>query len=699
MDSTLPTSQTQACLRADELTAFALGKLSADAYDRAAEHVESCERCLAALETATEHADSLLADLHRAATLGPLCDEPATAPPAYIGSYEIVRELGQGGMGVVYLARQPGADRLVALKRVHPATVAGLTPAERAGVLDRFRTEARAASRLTHENLVPVFEVGEADGWPFYTMRYIVGASLAAIVRDTGPLAPRQAAAHVEAVARAVQYAHTQGVVHRDLKPHNILIDADNRPYVTDFGLAKRLDRTDGPTISGRALGTLGYAAPEQVADASRAGVGSDVYGLGATLYALLTGRPPFQSASDADVLDHVRWHDAVPPRELNPAVPVDLETICLKCLRKEPLARYPSAGELADDLGRFRAGEPVRARRMGPGGKLWRWCRRRPALASALTAAVVGLVATSVISVAFAVEQARVAQERLENAEREAKLNQKVTRLAGVARDSTRHAYELLLREAVRSLPKLKDPQLNERKAKLLELMGDQPRPAMLESMNRLLTQMAELSPEDPEVAHLRQLFAYYCSVVGQQAFDQRDHRTAAPVLALAVSACEQFRESAPENATAANELANALYLLGALARDEKRPADQEAAWKRSAAVSESILGKNPEFDGNHGRICYNLGVFYGERHDDVIAWQTKAIDTLTPLCRAAPDRSDLAWFLSEAHVGRGVAWHDKGDDARALPDLQRAAELAAPERRREVVEFIDKDLRRPKR
>jgi hypothetical protein len=698
MDSTLPNLHTSSCLGADELNAFVLGKLPAEAHERAARHVESCAQCLGALESATPQSDSLIADLHRAATLDSLAHEPATRPPAAIGGYEIVRVLGQGGMGIVYLARQPAADRLVALKQVHPAAVAGLTPHERAEVLERFRSEARAASRLSHANVVPVFEVGEADGWPFYTMRYICGASLAAIVRDTGPLPPQQAAACIEEVAHAVQHAHAQGVVHRDLKPHNILLDADSRPYITDFGLAKRLDRSDGPTVSGHAMGTLGYAAPEQVVDASRAGVRSDVYGLGATLYALLTGRPPFQSASDADVLDHVRWHDAVPPRDLNPAVPVDLETIVLKCLHKEPLARYSSAGELADDLARFRAGEPVRARRMGLWGKTWRWCRRRPALAAALTAAVLGLLATSGVSAAFAVQQSRIAQERKDYADRETELNRRVARSAAIATENARHAHELLLRDVVRSLPAHKDPQLQERRARLLEMFGEQPKLATLESMHRLHAEMDELSPEDPERARLRRLFAYYCTVVGQQAFGKHDYRSAAPILALAVSAWDQYRKSSPEDAGAANELANSLYSQGAIARDEKRPDAQEAAWQRSAAVSESILGKNAEFDANYGRVCFNLGVFYGARNDEVIAWQTRAIETLTPLCRQMPDRSDLSWFLCEAHIGRGVAWHNKGDDARAMPDLKRAAELAPADRRREILDFIQKDTKRPK-
>jgi hypothetical protein len=698
MDSTSPNPQASSCLAADELDAFALGKLPAEAHECAARHVESCARCLHALATVTPQPDSLLADLHRAAALGPSTHEPARQPPATIGGYEIVRELGQGGMGIVYLARQPAADRLVALKQVLPAAVAGLTPEQRAEVLERFRSEARAASRLSHESFVPVFEVGEANGWPFYTMRYIRGASLAAIVRDTGPLPPQQAAAYIEAVAHAVHHAHAQGVIHRDIKPHNILLDADRRPYVTDFGLAKRLDRSDGPTVSGRAMGTLGYAAPEQVVDASRAGVRSDVYGLGATLYALLTGRPPFQAASDADVLDQVRWHDAVPPRDLNPAVPVDLETIVLKCLHKEALARYGSAGEVAADLARFRTGEPVRARRLGVWGKTWRWCRRRPALAAALTAAVLGLLATSIISLAFGVQQARIAQERQDHADREMELNRKVGRSAAIATENARQAYDLLLRDAVRSMPAIKDPQLQARRARLLAMVHEQPRLATLEAMNRLHTEMAGLSPDDPELAQQRRLFAYYCTVVGQQAFDKRDYQTATPLLGLAVSAWEQCHQSNPADVVAANELANCLYYQGAIARDEKRPDAQEAAWKRSAAVSESILGQGAECDGNYGRVCFNLGVFYGNRHDDVIAWQTKAIDVLTPLCRQVPDRTDLAWFLREAHVGRGVAWHGKGDDARALPDLTRAAELAPADQRRQILDFIEKDLKRPK-
>ena len=271
---------------------------------------------------------------------------------------ELLEELGRGGMGVVYRARQPGLDRVVALKRLLRE---GATPAEVA----RFRAEAEAAARLDHPNIVPVYAVDEHEGRPYFVMKLIEGTTLARRLAD-GPMPPREAAALLAPVCRAVDYAHGRGVLHRDLKPSNILIDRDGRPYVGDFGLAKRIDveAEAGLTLSGAVLGTPGYMAPEQAA-AGRGPLGpaADVYGLGAILYQMLTGRPPFQAASPLDTLLMVLEQDPLPPRVLNPTVDPDLEMVALKCLQRPIALRYPSAAALADDLDAYLAGEPVSAR------------------------------------------------------------------------------------------------------------------------------------------------------------------------------------------------------------------------------------------------------------------------------------------------------------------------------------------------
>jgi serine/threonine protein kinase len=272
--------------------------------------------------------------------------------------YELLGEIARGGMGVVYRARQKGLNRLVALKMI----LAG--PLATADDLSRFRTEAEAAARLRHPNIVAVHEVGVVDGQAFFSMQFIEGRTLAQRLTE-GSVPGRTAAGYVRQIARAVHYAHGQGILHRDLKPSNILIDDDDQPHVTDFGLAKRLDAGDSAlTRTGAVLGTPSYMAPEQAAGkVKELGPGCDVYGLGAVLYELLTGRPPFRSDTPFDTVRHVLETEPVPLRLLNPKVDRDLETICLKCLEKDPRRRYADADALAVDLQRYLDGEPIQAR------------------------------------------------------------------------------------------------------------------------------------------------------------------------------------------------------------------------------------------------------------------------------------------------------------------------------------------------
>ncbi|MBI1901524.1 MAG: protein kinase [Planctomycetia bacterium] len=277
--------------------------------------------------------------------------------PSSFGGYELQKELGRGGMGVVYVARQENLGRVVALKRILRGELAG--PAD----LDRFRAEARAASHLDHPNIVPVYEVGEVDFQPFFTMQYVAGTTLSSRLAD-GPLPPHQAAKLLAAVARAIHYAHGRGVLHRDLKPSNILIDESGEPHVSDFGLAKRVEAGQSLTRSGAILGTPAYMAPEQASGRrGELGPATDVYSLGAILYQMLTGRPPFQAASNFDTILLVLEQDPLPPRLLNARADRDLELIALRCLQKLPTLRYPTAAALADDLEAYLKGEPITAR------------------------------------------------------------------------------------------------------------------------------------------------------------------------------------------------------------------------------------------------------------------------------------------------------------------------------------------------
>jgi serine/threonine-protein kinase len=300
-----------------------------------------------------------------------------------IPGYEVEAILGRGGMGVVFRARHLALNRLVALKMALVGAYA--EPRER----ERFRREAEAVARLRHPNVVAVYDVGEADGRPYFTMEYVEGGSLAHKLAGT-PQPARAAAALVATLAGAMQAAHQGGIVHRDLKPANVLLTADGTPRITDFGLAHRLEGGAGLTQSGVPLGTPSYMAPEQARGQTHAvGPATDVYALGAILYECLTGRPPFRAETPAETVLQVIYQEPVPPRSLQPKVPRDLETICLKCLHKEPARRYASAQALADDLGRFGEGRPIQARRLGLGARLWRWGRRQPAAAALLATAL----------------------------------------------------------------------------------------------------------------------------------------------------------------------------------------------------------------------------------------------------------------------------------------------------------------------
>ena len=284
-------------------------------------------------------------------------------------------------MGVVYEARQVGLNRKVALKMI----LAGELADEDA--VRRFYIEAEAAANLDHPAVVPIYEVGQHDGQHYFSMGYVEGQSLSQRLND-GPLAARPAAALLVGVAEAIDYAHQRGVIHRDLKPSNILLDPKGNPRVTDFGLAKRIQGDSGLTGSGQVMGTPSYMPPEQAGGRSAdVGPAADVYALGATLYAVTTGRPPFQAATTAETMLMVIGIEPIPPRRLNTSIPRDLETICLKCLEKEPAKRYSSAAALAADLGRWLTGQPIMARPLSPAGRAWRWCRRRPALAGVMAA------------------------------------------------------------------------------------------------------------------------------------------------------------------------------------------------------------------------------------------------------------------------------------------------------------------------
>src|SRR5205807_5235066 len=295
----------------------------------------------------------------------------------FLGNYQILEEIGRGGMGVIYRARQRHSRRIVAIKRVLSYH------ADSQETLMRFRREAQAAAKLDHPNILPIYEVSESEeGLPFFSMKFAGGGSLL----EAAPALcsePRRAVALMAKVARAVQYAHGQGILHRDLKPGNILLDGGGEPLVSDFGLAKWLEPTTDLTHTPSIFGTPGYIAPEQVnGSAGKLTPAADVYSLGAVLFHLLTGRPPFTGEHALKVIQQTNEKPAPKLRSVAPALDRDLETICAKCLEIEPHARYHSAGELAEDLERWLGGHSIVARPVSPPVRLWRWSRRNPTFA-----------------------------------------------------------------------------------------------------------------------------------------------------------------------------------------------------------------------------------------------------------------------------------------------------------------------------
>jgi serine/threonine protein kinase/WD40 repeat protein len=420
--------------------AFLLGNLPADTSDAIAGHLDGCPACEERSQRLDAEADQVVAALRGRSAYPSTADGYArsaagdTLPAGrlYVPGYELLGEVGRGGMGVVYQARQLGLNRSVALKMI----LAG--PFARPEELVRFHVEGELLARLAHPSIVRVYEIGHADGRPYLAMEWVDGGNLADRLAGAAG-EPRVGAALVEQLARAVQYAHDRGIIHRDLKPANILLQrpeagtretgggstppstpgtpgTDLCPKITDFGLARSVGGVSDLTAPGVILGTPGYMAPEQARGDPLVGPAADVYSLGAILYEWLTGRPPFPlpapagpgDSHPAAVLAQVLDRPPVSPRRLAPRVSRDLATVCLRCLEKNPAARYPTAAALADDLRRFLNGEAIRARPTGELERVWKWARRRPVVAGLITAVAASLTVGTGVSTYFAVTAAR---------------------------------------------------------------------------------------------------------------------------------------------------------------------------------------------------------------------------------------------------------------------------------------------------
>ncbi len=404
-----------------------------------------------------------------------------------VPGYEILDELGRGGMGIVYRARQEGLNRLVALKMIRAGEHAS------ADLIERFRAEAEAVAKFQHPHIVQIHEVGELRGLPYFSLEYVDGEPLSQECRGV-PVMPERAAELLETVARAMHYAHGHGILHRDLKPANILMTRDGVPKISDFGLVKQLETDGGQTSTGAVLGTPSFMPPEQARGEPQLTTLADVYSLGAVLYNLLTGRPPFLSATMVDTVIQVLNEDPVPPSRLQPTTPQDLETICLKCLQKEPANRYASAEDLAEDLRRFRTGEPIHARPVGISERVWRWCRRNPRIAA--TSALAGLLALVLmiggpIASAVIYQQKQLAVEAGDQATI-SEQNAVKARNAAVAAEQ----------QAVKDRELAKD---NERKAIESRKVAETQSRLALESLRTLVSDVQEQLENKPQLQPLR--------------------------------------------------------------------------------------------------------------------------------------------------------------------------------------------------
>jgi serine/threonine protein kinase/TolA-binding protein len=623
-----------------------------------------------------------------------------------VPGYEIVDVLGRGGMGVVYQARQLALKRTVALKMI--LTGVHASP----GQLVRFRAEAEAVARLQHPNIVQVYEIGEHKGLPYISLEFVDGGSLDKHLAGA-PQAPRLAARLMERLARAMHYAHQKGIVHRDLKPANVLLQkpfsregpgsTEDRtkpegdkgrpsiplsstsstaggaaaavtwtPKITDFGLAKQLEEESGQTRSGAILGTPSYMAPEQAQGAVHSiGPASDVYALGSMLYETLTGRPPFRAAKPLDTVQQVISQDPVPPSRLNPKVPRDLETICLKCLQKEPRKRYASAEALAEDLRRFQASEPIEARPTPMWERAWKWARRRPAVAALV--AVIGLAAVGLLWGGLWYNgQLRHERDRAELERDRAETN---FRMAFQAVDN-------LLRE-VGAKDLENEPHMEQQRRRLLE------------KALRYYQEFLKQKSDDPIVrkqtgkAH-KQLGDVF-RLLQQTAEAEKAYQKA-------IAHLDRLAAEFPEEAEYQNALAESYNWLGELYRESDRLNEAAAVYREALKIQEKLAAdypKEPEYPRNKARSLFNLGIVFQDKGQAPEAEKAfaGAIAILKDPKIQFPDEPPHRQELARALINLGLFLTSRSVDqalaanSEALALLKPLAEkLSSPEFRKEL-------------
>jgi tetratricopeptide (TPR) repeat protein/predicted Ser/Thr protein kinase len=572
----------------------------------------------------------------------------------YFGDYELMEEVARGGMGVVYRARQTSLNRIVALKMILAGQLAASADVQ------RFRSEAEATANLEHPHIVPIYEIGEHEGHHYFTMKFIEGGNLAQhMARFRGH--PKTTAHMLAMVARAVHHAHQRGILHRDLKPANILLDEQLQPHLTDFGLARRLQGGPNLTRTGTALGTPGYMAPEQAYGPSRAvTTAADVYSLGAILYELLCGRPPFRAEHPLETLRHSLEREPERPRAVDPRVSRDLETICLKCLEKEPGRRYQSAAELADDLERVLRGEPVRARRVSLAERLWRWCRRHP-LTAALTAALVLSLgaAASLITWQWRLVQANFqqAEEQRASAEKE----------RARAEEGFRQAHKAVNDFCTRvSEGQMRDvPGLQPVRRELLE--------AALAYYERFLRERGQDPALQAELADIHFRIATITSLLGPKP-------EALKAYARARSMYEDLLRVDPGSAALRTALAETHARTGILQAETGQPEAALASYLEASRLYAQLLGEqpgNPALQSGAATVFNHLGMLHrwAGRTSEALLCQGRARELQESLVHQYPSTADYRANLAVTYYYLAGLKASLGNrtDARALYRLAR--------------------------
>jgi serine/threonine protein kinase len=571
------------------------------------------------------------------------------AEPPQIPGYEIEGELGHGGMGVVYQARQLMLNRRVALKMIASAS------ASRPDEVSRFRREAESAAQLQHPNIVQIYEVGQQGRNPFLVLEYVAGGSLAQQLAGQ-PQPPRKAAELVQTLARAMHVAHGRGIVHRDLKPANVLVGADGTPKITDFGLAKRLDDEVGQTKSGVVMGTPSYMAPEQArGQIQEISPVTDVYALGALLYEMLTGRPPFRAPTSVDTVHQVLFDDVVPPARLQPNLPRDLETICLKCLEKEPKRRYASALELAEELRRFLAREPILAKPSSVWQRGVKWARRRPALAS-----LVGVSATAVLTLTVVMVLYNLQLKKERDDARQARA------LAQANFDRAREAVDRFYTKVTES-KLLNVPRLEPLKKDLLQTAG------------QFYEEMVRERSDDPQVqADLGRAYWRFANITGETESKQK----AVELLEKAVPIQQKLAADDPNSAEAQNNLAATYNTLGAFYHDLGKTQMAESLLKQGAEIREKLSLDHPdvpEYANNLAASRHNLGLWYsaaGSMAQAESSWKD-AVAIREQLVRQYPDAVAYQSDLAQSYQVLGLLYHTTSQPAKAESVWKQGAKI----------------------